>query len=253
MEATPAVQEAAAAVVPPAQLPPETAPAPVAPAPAQPASQPGAVSAMPMQTAADGSPMPTATATPYPGYACVAMAPSTGAAAGTVADPSTAAAAAAGSTTSNRWVLSPEDVEMLANIFKATPYPSRQVRMQLASRLQVQPHQVQMWFQNRRQRVKSRGEPVPKAGSMPGAISAIAATPTPALTGPGGVAIPELTAGNAVQVAAAAAQAAKAAAEAAQAAALAATQEAEQAKLAMEAEAVQVAAATEAVPTVPTE
>ena len=60
-----------------------------------------------------------------------------------------------------RWVLNPEDIDLLEQVFEASPFPSRQVRMQLASHLQVRPRQVQVWFQNKRQRVKSRGESVP--------------------------------------------------------------------------------------------
>jgi len=129
----------------------------------------------------------------------------------------------------SRWVLNPEDAELLDQIFQATPFPSRQVRLQLASRLQVRPRQVQVWFQNKRQRVKSRGETVPLTGGPPPAAAAAAPAALPAaVPWSDGSTPPSVS--NAVSVAAAAAAAAKAAAEAAEAAAVAAMAEAEAAQ-----------------------
>jgi len=128
-----------------------------------------------------------------PPYACMGVTPQVG---------------ADGGNASNRWVPNVDDVKLLDQIFDTTPFPNRDVRMQLASQLQVRPRQVQVWFQNKRQRVKSRGEPVPPR--MPGVLNIV---PTQQH---------DLDAASAVAVAAAAAEAAQAAAEAAQAAAAAA-------------------------------
>lgn len=60
---------------------------------------------------------------------------------------------------SGRWVLEPEDVLLLERVFEREKCPGRELRAQLASRLRVKPRQIQVWFQNKRQRTKSGAKP----------------------------------------------------------------------------------------------
>ena len=60
---------------------------------------------------------------------------------------------------SGRWVLEPEDVLLLERVFALEKCPGRELRMQLAQRLHVKPRQVQVWFQNKRQRTKNGAKP----------------------------------------------------------------------------------------------
>ncbi|KAL1527422.1 hypothetical protein AB1Y20_016088 [Prymnesium parvum] len=70
-----------------------------------------------------------------------------------------------------RWVLEPEDVLLLERIFALEKCPGRELCQELATRLKVRPRQVQVWFQNRRQRTKgAKG----KDGSEDGAPDASA-------------------------------------------------------------------------------
>ena len=54
-----------------------------------------------------------------------------------------------------RWVLEPEDSILLERVFALEKCPGRELCQELATRLKVRPRQVQVWFQNRRQRTKS--------------------------------------------------------------------------------------------------
>ena len=58
-----------------------------------------------------------------------------------------------------RWVLEPEDVLLLERVFALEKCPGRELRLQLASRLGVRQRQVQVWFQNKRQRTKVGAKP----------------------------------------------------------------------------------------------
>ena len=60
---------------------------------------------------------------------------------------------------SGRWVLEPEDVLLLERVFALEKCPGRELRSQLASRLHVKPRQIQVWFQNKRQRTKNGAKP----------------------------------------------------------------------------------------------
>jgi len=146
-----------------------------------------------------------------------------------------------------RWVLTPEDTELLENVFKATPFPSRQVHQELSECLQVRLRQVQAWFQNKRQRVKHGTESKtcsvePAAMSLPpdDAPPTVKDAPPTVKDAPPTVkdAPPtvkdddegETSVSKAVNAASAAAAAAKAAAEVAEAAAASAMAEAEAAR-----------------------
>jgi len=54
----------------------------------------------------------------------------------------------------NRWVLKLEDGLLLERVFELERCPGRELRQQLAAYLGVKPRQVQVWFQNKRQRTK---------------------------------------------------------------------------------------------------
>mmetsp|Transcript_28004 Transcript_28004/g.71549 ORF Transcript_28004/g.71549 Transcript_28004/m.71549 type:complete len:440 (-) Transcript_28004:667-1986(-) len=60
---------------------------------------------------------------------------------------------------SGRWVLEPEDVLLLERVFALEKCPGRELRAQLAQRLHVKPRQIQVWFQNKRQRTKNGAKP----------------------------------------------------------------------------------------------
>lgn len=60
---------------------------------------------------------------------------------------------------SGRWVLEPEDVLLLERVFALEKCPGRELRAQLAARLHVKPRQIQVWFQNKRQRTKNGAKP----------------------------------------------------------------------------------------------
>lgn len=69
-----------------------------------------------------------------------------------------------------RWKIEPEMAKMLEEAFGISHYPSRDARVQLAKVLQVTERQVQVWFQNRRQREKRGGD---EASSEPYAPSRV--------------------------------------------------------------------------------
>jgi len=124
-----------------------------------------------------------------------------------------------------RWVIDGADVELLEQMFEHNPFPGRQVRQELALRLQVRPRQVQVWFQNKRQKLRSQGKVIPHDFTI-----RIEQDSKPASTQGDHPASPGEEEGqapvpNAVAVATAAAAAATVAAEAAKAAAAAAMAE----------------------------
>ena len=57
---------------------------------------------------------------------------------------------------------------LLERIFTLEKCPGRELCQELATRLKVRPRQVQVWFQNRRQRTKSGGSKstTPSAGAL---------------------------------------------------------------------------------------
>ena len=126
----------------------------------------------------------------------------------------------------SRWVLTPEDTDLLESVFQATPFPSRQVHQELSGRLQVRPRQVQSWFQNKRQRVKNDTTSTPSSLVLAESILPPDDALPPSERKEGGA--PSVSA--AVSAAAAAAAAAMAAAEIAEAVTASAMAEVEAAR-----------------------
>jgi len=58
-----------------------------------------------------------------------------------------------------RWIVEPDDVVLLERMFELEQCPGREMREQLAACLKVKPRQIQVWFQNKRQRRKNRAKP----------------------------------------------------------------------------------------------
>lgn len=55
---------------------------------------------------------------------------------------------------SSRWILDAFDRAALEHAFRLDPFPNASMRQQLGNDLNVSPRQIQVWFQNRRQREK---------------------------------------------------------------------------------------------------
>lgn len=82
---------------------------------------------------------------------------------------------------SGRWVLEPDDVLLLERVYALERCPGRELRQQLATRLRVKPRQIQVWFQNKRQRMKNGSKPtVAEARAHAVAQSEHEAQPEPA-------------------------------------------------------------------------
>jgi len=60
-----------------------------------------------------------------------------------------------------RWHVVQSELRILESVFESDPTPSRELREKLALDMGVTPRQVQVWFRNRRQRVRC-GQPPPK-------------------------------------------------------------------------------------------
>jgi len=58
---------------------------------------------------------------------------------------------------SNRRPVTSEELLLLESVFVQEPYPNPQTRASLAGRLNKTPRQIQIWFQNKRARVKREG------------------------------------------------------------------------------------------------
>lgn len=65
---------------------------------------------------------------------------------------------AGGSRTPTRWSLSSQQRRILEHAYRSCPYPVQNMREQLGRDLNVTPRQVQIWFQNRRQRTRREAE-----------------------------------------------------------------------------------------------
>jgi len=57
-----------------------------------------------------------------------------------------------------RWRITPEALEVLQQVFELQPCPSAGTRDMLAERIGCTPRQVQVWFQNKRQRAASKAK-----------------------------------------------------------------------------------------------
>ncbi|OAD00564.1 Homeodomain-like DNA binding domain-containing transcription factor, partial [Mucor lusitanicus CBS 277.49] len=53
---------------------------------------------------------------------------------------------------------SPNQLVVLNRIFNQTYFPSTEIRIELGKQLGMSPRTVQIWFQNKRQALRSRGK-----------------------------------------------------------------------------------------------
>ena len=82
-----------------------------------------------------------------------------------------------------RWTPTDQQKGILETVFAADSFPSFALRKQLAEQLAIEPRQVQIWFQNRRQRERLKGSavaqppPPPDAGAAPSPFQCRHCTP----------------------------------------------------------------------------
>ena len=67
----------------------------------------------------------------------------------------------------SRWQISPSVLVVLQQVYSMDPFPSTEVRQQLASKLKAHPRQIQTWFQNRRARERRLGGTVQRPPATP--------------------------------------------------------------------------------------
>jgi hypothetical protein len=75
-----------------------------------------------------------------------------------------------------RWNITPETLTMLEGVFRTQPFPPIVMREKLAKTLDVTARQVQIWFQNRRQRArhtKLKGHTGPFVDAYPSTVAQI--------------------------------------------------------------------------------
>ena len=67
----------------------------------------------------------------------------------------------------SRWQISPSVLVVLQQVYTMDPFPSTDVRKQLAMKLKAHPRQIQTWFQNRRARERRLGGTVHRPPASP--------------------------------------------------------------------------------------
>ena len=65
-----------------------------------------------------------------------------------------------------RWTPTDQQKGILETVFAADSFPSFALRKQLAEQLAIEPRQVQIWFQNRRQRERKEGGLISEISEM---------------------------------------------------------------------------------------
>lgn len=81
-------------------------------------------------------------------------------------DEELSASAAANSRVAPRWHIDVEALEVLEGIFRNERFPNVEMRKKLGADLRVSPRQIQVWFQNRRQRERKHSERGKRSGDV---------------------------------------------------------------------------------------
>lgn len=66
-----------------------------------------------------------------------------------------------------RTIMTPEQNNVLMKFFLIDPFPSTEIRKNLAKSLGIRPRTVQIWFQNQRQKAKNRSHGVQRSEIWP--------------------------------------------------------------------------------------
>ena len=72
-----------------------------------------------------------------------------------------------------RWQINPSALVMLNQVYALEPFPSTEVRKQLAVKLKAHPRQVQTWFQTRRARERRLGAAPRRRGVLRGRAAVV--------------------------------------------------------------------------------